>query len=64
MLDKRGKRLMIVGANTQPLSLMQRSGFAASLGAGALFDTLETALASISSSEGPGTPPREQPTAA
>ena len=64
MLDKRSKRLMIVGANTQPLSLMRRSGFAASLGDGALFDTLEAALASVSSTDGLATPPREQPSTA
>jgi SulP family sulfate permease len=64
MLDKRGKRLMIVGANTQPLSLMQRSGFAASLGPGALFDTLEAALASVSPPETPDAPPGMPPNAA
>jgi hypothetical protein len=55
---------MIVGANTQPLSLMQRSGFAASLGPGALFDTLEAALASVSPPETPDAPPGMPPNAA
>lgn len=59
MIDKRGKRLVIVGANTQPLSLMQRSGFAASLGPQSLFDTLEGALASVTPAAGGSAPSSE-----
>ena len=47
MLDKRGKRLVIVGVNTQPLSLMERSGFAATLGVHSFFETLDAALAAV-----------------
>ncbi len=49
MIDKRGKRLVIVGANTQPLSLMERSGFAATLGAHAFFNSLDAALGALRS---------------
>jgi len=49
MIDKRGKRLVIVGANTQPLSLMERSGFAATLGPDAFFDSLDAALGALHS---------------
>ena len=51
MVDKRGKRLVIVGANTQPLSLMERSGFASVLGSHAFFDSLEAALAALRSAD-------------
>jgi len=54
MLDKRGKRLVIVGANTQPLSLMERSGFTAALGDHSLFDTLDAALAAVGTPPAPG----------
>ena len=54
MLDKRGKRLVIVGANTQPLSLMERSGFTAALGDHSLFDTLDAALATLGTPPAPG----------
>jgi len=59
MLDKRGKRLVVVAANTQPLSLMQRSGFATSLGPHSLFDTLEGALDSITTAASGSAPPGE-----
>jgi SulP family sulfate permease len=51
MIDKRGKRLLIVGANTQPLSLMERSGFASTLGPHAFFDSLDAALGSLHSAD-------------
>ncbi|MFM7570959.1 MAG: SulP family inorganic anion transporter [Betaproteobacteria bacterium] len=54
MLDKRGKRLVIVGANTQPRSLMERSGFTAALGDHSLFDTLDAALATLGTPPAPG----------
>lgn len=44
----RGARLLVVAANEQPLSLMQRSGFIGSLGEANLFPDLDSALASIS----------------
>ena len=51
-LIKRGERLVLVGANTQPLSLMQRAGFASALGEEALFDDLDSALAAIRQKSG------------
>jgi len=44
-LVRNGKRLLIAGANAQPRSLFERSGFAATLGAENLCDDLATALA-------------------
>lgn len=46
-LLRRQGRLIIVGANEQPLSLMRRSGFLAHLGEGGLFSCLDDALASL-----------------
>jgi len=51
MLDRRGRRLVIVGATTQPLSLMERSGFASALGPHAFFDSLDSALAELQSAD-------------
>ena len=51
-LIKRGERLVLVGTNTQPLSLMQRAGFASALGEEALFDDLDSALAAIRQKSG------------
>jgi SulP family sulfate permease len=44
-LDRNGKRLLIAGANAQPLSLFERSGFTDRLGRSNLFDTVQQALA-------------------
>lgn len=43
-LVKRGEHLLIAGVTTQPLSLMQRSGFYDELGAGSFCENLEEAL--------------------
>ena len=48
-LLRRGERLVIVGANEQPLSLMRRSGFAVALGDSGLFESMEAALATLAS---------------
>lgn len=53
LLSKRGKRLMIVGANAQPLSLMQRSGFFDELGSSAFYDDLGEALRHTQTREPP-----------
>ncbi len=44
-LEKNGKRLIIAGANEQPRSLFERSGFAARLGAGNFVTDLAAACA-------------------
>jgi hypothetical protein len=44
-LDRNCKRLLIAGANAQPLSLFERSGFTDRLGRSNLFDTVQQALA-------------------
>ena len=46
-LAKHGERLIIVGANTQPLSLMERAGFFAAAGEDAFFGTMEEALQAL-----------------
>jgi SulP family sulfate permease len=51
LLEKRGERLLIVGANTQPLSLMRRTGFYDTVGEQAFFDSLDAALRSERSRE-------------
>jgi len=46
-LAKNGKRLMIAGANQQPLSLFSRSGFTDTLGHDNLCDSVSQALAKV-----------------
>lgn len=53
-LLRRNGRLIIVGANEQPLSLMRRSGFIAHLGEHNLFDTLAAAVASATQAPASG----------
>jgi SulP family sulfate permease len=44
-LDQRGARLMLVGLNEQPLSLLKRSGFLAQIGERHVIATIDEALA-------------------
>jgi hypothetical protein len=46
-LARNGKRLMIVGANEQPLSLFSRSGFIETLGHANLCSSVSQALARV-----------------
>lgn len=46
-LTRQGGRLMIAGANEQPLSIMRRTGFLTRLGDANLVDSLDAALATL-----------------
>ena len=55
-LKRRGGRLILVDLNTQPRSLLERSGFLADLGPGNVFDDLEAAMSAASQPASGATP--------